>query len=92
MSVHLEIKIKFLDEVVILSFARRLNHPDEAARNDWIETRTHTLFPNLSQEEFTELMLLSDTITTLDRAIHERDQLLQQQTSEFIIYFLTCLN
>jgi hypothetical protein len=61
------------------------------SRIDWIRTRTQTKFPLLTTDEFDDLMLLSNTIPTLEEAKAERQFLLQQGkviTFHFILFLL----
>jgi hypothetical protein len=60
----LQTKLEFLENVVILSFG----NPPPETRNEWIRTRTQTVFPTLSEAVVDELMLLSNTIHTLEKA------------------------
>ena len=63
----LQTKSDFIGNVVILSFGHNPPlSPEE--RNSWIRERTLTRFPNLSQEEIDDLILLSNTIPTLEKA------------------------
>jgi hypothetical protein len=79
----LQTKIDFIENVVILSFGRpppltvidTSNDEYTSSRIDWIRTRTQTKFPLLTVED---LMLLSNTIHTLEEAKAERQFLLQR--------------
>jgi hypothetical protein len=73
----LQTKLEFLENVVILSFG---DPPPftSGTRNEWIRTRTQAFFPTLSEAVIDELMLLSNTINTLEKA-NERLQFLLQQ-------------
>jgi hypothetical protein len=73
MSIPLQTKLQFLEDVVILSFG-----DPPGTRNDWIRTEIETVFPNLSPAQKDRLMLLSNTINTLGEA-NERLQFLLQQ-------------
>jgi hypothetical protein len=72
----LQTKIDFIENVVILSFGRRLpftvtdtsNDEFTSSRIAWIRTRTQTKFPLLTTDELEDLMLLSNTIATLEKA------------------------
>jgi hypothetical protein len=70
----LQTDIDFIDNVVILSFGDPApftftsNDDYKSSRNDWIRTRTQTIFPHLTQDEREDLMLLSNTIHTLAEA------------------------
>jgi hypothetical protein len=89
-EIPLDLKINFLENVVIPSFSPRLPHAgNEEAREIWIQERFHIFFKEHSDEDLNELLLLFHTITTVVEARHERDQILQRQTSKsiFDIYF-----
>jgi hypothetical protein len=77
MSIPLQTKLQFLENVVILSFGNPPPFTSET-RNEWIRTRTQTFFPTLSEAVVDELMLLSNTINTLREAREERQFLLQE--------------
>jgi hypothetical protein len=63
----LQTKLEFLENVVILSFGDPPPFTSET-RNEWIRTRTQAFFPTLSEAVVDELMLLSNTIHTLEKA------------------------
>jgi hypothetical protein len=95
----LQTKIDFIENVVILSFGRRppqtvtdtSNDEFTISRIDWIRTRTQTKFPLLTTDEFDDLMLLSNTILTLEKAEAKAQFLLQQGkviTFHFILFLL----
>jgi hypothetical protein len=73
----LQTKSDFIENVVILSFG--LNPPlSPEERNSWIRKRL-TRFQNLSQEEIDDLILLSNTIPTLEKAEEKFREALNQQ-------------
>jgi hypothetical protein len=82
----LQTKIDFIENVVILSFGLRPPLTVTDTSNDeytnsriyWIRTRTQTKFPLLTPDEVEDLMLLSNTIHTLEEAKAERQFLLQR--------------
>ena len=70
----LQTKIDFIENVVIFSFGDPLpftftsNDDYKSSRNAWIRTQIDYVFPNLSNAEKNQLMLLSNTIPTLEEA------------------------
>jgi hypothetical protein len=84
----LQTEIDFIENVVIYSFRNpapfTLTSNDDytSSRNVWIRTRTQTIFPLLTPDEFDDLMLLSNIIHTLEeaeaKAERERQFLLQR--------------
>lgn len=80
MSVPLDVKISFI-ELIIRSFSPRRGHANAEARENWIRTQVTSDMTAHLDELFE---LLFDPITILEDAKHERNQLLQQQTSKFI--------
>jgi hypothetical protein len=72
----LQTKIDFIKNVVIFSFGDPApftvtdtsNDESKRSRIAWIRTHTDSVFPNLSEAEKYQLMLLSNTIHTLEEA------------------------
>jgi hypothetical protein len=73
----LQTKLEFLENVVILSFGNPPPFTSET-RNEWIRTEIDNLFPNLSPAQKDRLMLLSNTINTLEKANERLEFLLRE--------------
>lgn len=83
MSVPLIIKLKFLDDVVLLSFGDPPPYKNGQTRHEWIINRVQVKFNDSLGPHLDELILLSNTIATKDEANQKLNQfLLQQQTSK----------
>jgi hypothetical protein len=65
-KITLELKIRFLEEIVIPSFGPRLGLTNDAKRDIWMKKRAHT--KEFSRWECEELMVLFNTISTLEMA------------------------
>jgi hypothetical protein len=91
--IPLQTKIDFITDVVILSFGVPApftltpNADVERSRNDWIRAQIDEVFPNLTQPLKRRLMLLSNTIHTLEKAEEKLQVLFQQGDFIFFHFF-----
>jgi hypothetical protein len=78
-KVSLDLRINFLEFVVIPSFAPRLCLSNEVAREAWMTERFQTSFGELSDDFLKELLVLFGTITTEEKAINKLKELEDKQ-------------
>jgi hypothetical protein len=69
-KITLDLKIRFLEDIVIPSFSPRLGLTNDAKRDFWMKERAQT--KEFSRWECEELMVLFSTISTLVEAKSER--------------------
>jgi hypothetical protein len=74
-QVPLDIKIQFLENIVILSFGVEPPHENKSARSEWLRNRAGTHYG----EHLEDLMLLGNVHDTYERAIQEKDKLIDRE-------------
>lgn len=85
MLISLEIKINFLDVIIIPSFGLRYPLENEEIRQNWMRNRVQTKFSNIfNLDDLEELFILFNTINTLEKAEYERNRL-EEKERQFIL-------
>ena len=87
-----DLKIRFLEEIVIPSFGSCLGLSNDAKRDIWMKKRAHQ--KKISRWECEELMILFGTISSLDKAEAKLDKESEDRDKEreFFLAGISCIS